>query len=117
MEWQIQANRQAGLSPEENIQKIIEYSTLPGTSRHHWGTEIDIIDGTIQSQGDVLLAEKFHEGGLMNAPYLAKKMRQPLDLFVRIQTNSNALDLITNLGTTVMLLYLDLYTVPIWIST
>ncbi len=31
------ANRQAGLSPEENIQKIIEYSTLPGTSRHHWG--------------------------------------------------------------------------------
>lgn len=57
------ANRQAGLSPEENIQKIIEYSTLPGTSRHHWGTEIDIIDGTIESQGDVLLAEKFHEGG------------------------------------------------------
>jgi LAS superfamily LD-carboxypeptidase LdcB len=32
------ANETAGLSPEQNIKKIIEYSTLPGTSRHHWGT-------------------------------------------------------------------------------
>ncbi len=31
------------LSPEEAINKIIEYSTLPGTSRHHWGTDIDIV--------------------------------------------------------------------------
>ncbi|WP_010520873.1 M15 family metallopeptidase [Aquimarina agarivorans] len=32
-----------GLSPETAINKIIEYSTLPGTSRHHWGTDIDIV--------------------------------------------------------------------------
>ncbi len=32
-----------GLSPEVAINKIIEYSTLPGTSRHHWGTDIDIV--------------------------------------------------------------------------
>ena len=33
-----------GLVPNEALQKIIEYSTLPGSSRHHWGTDIDIID-------------------------------------------------------------------------
>lgn len=26
----------------ERFQKILEYSAAPGTSRHHWGTEIDI---------------------------------------------------------------------------
>ena len=38
------SNAKKGISPMENINKIIEYSTLPGTSRHHWGTDIDIID-------------------------------------------------------------------------
>jgi len=33
-----------GLSPIQAIRKIVEYSTIPGTSRHHWGTDIDIID-------------------------------------------------------------------------
>ena len=32
------------MDDEAAIDKIIEYSTLPGTSRHHWGTDIDIID-------------------------------------------------------------------------
>ena len=57
------ANAKAGLSPQKNIQKIIEYSTIPGTSRHHWGTEIDIIDGAIPPEGDVLLTRKFHNSG------------------------------------------------------
>lgn len=26
----------------ERIKKILEYSAMPGTSRHHWGTEIDV---------------------------------------------------------------------------
>lgn len=29
---------------EERFRKILEYSSAPGTSRHHWGTEIDIND-------------------------------------------------------------------------
>ena len=57
------ANKSKGLSPEENIKKIIEYSTLPGTSRHHWGTDIDIIDGFKPRKGDLLLTEKFHGNG------------------------------------------------------
>jgi len=57
------ANHDAGLSPIENIQKIIEYSTLPGTSRHHWGCDVDLIDGSKPKNGDVLLTEKFHGEG------------------------------------------------------
>ena len=57
------ANETAGLSPEQNIKKIIEYSTLPGTSRHHWGTDVDIVDGSKPKVGDVLVAEKFHNKG------------------------------------------------------
>ncbi|MBT8289141.1 MAG: M15 family metallopeptidase [Flavobacteriaceae bacterium] len=34
-----------GLGPIESIKKIIRFSTIPGTSRHHWGTDIDIVDG------------------------------------------------------------------------
>ena len=26
------------------MNEIMRFSTVPGTSRHHWGTEIDIID-------------------------------------------------------------------------
>ena len=52
-----------GLSPEKAITKIIEYSTIPGTSRHHWGTEIDVIDAQPLVEGDVLLEEHFHDSG------------------------------------------------------
>ncbi|MDC9723320.1 MAG: M15 family metallopeptidase, partial [Urechidicola sp.] len=47
-----------GLSPKEAIHKIIEYSTIPGTSRHHWGTDIDIIDANVERPESVL--ETFH---------------------------------------------------------
>ncbi len=52
-----------GMEPLEAIDKIIEYSTIPGTSRHHWGTEIDIVDGSVEAEGDVLVAEKFEGDG------------------------------------------------------
>ncbi len=29
-------------SPKEKALKILEYSSMPGTSRHHWGTDIDL---------------------------------------------------------------------------
>lgn len=52
-----------GLSPLKAIQKIIEYSTIPGTSRHHWGTDLDIIDGIPKQPKDVLLTKHFEENG------------------------------------------------------
>ena len=56
-----------GMEPLNAIDKIIEYSTIPGTSRHHWGTDIDIIDGYPKVSGDVLVPEKFEEGGPFEA--------------------------------------------------
>ncbi len=52
-----------GLSPLEAIRKIIEYSTIPGTSRHHWGTDIDIIDGNPDQPKNVLLTKHFEGEG------------------------------------------------------
>ena len=56
-----------GLPAKDAIQEIISYSTLPGTSRHHWGTDIDIIDNANPQSGDVLLAEKFYGDGPSSA--------------------------------------------------
>lgn len=52
-----------GLTPKESIKKIIEYSTIPGTSRHHWGTDIDIIDDFPNIKTNVLDPNKFNIGG------------------------------------------------------
>lgn len=32
------------LSPAERVHAILRYSALPGTSRHHWGTDLDVYD-------------------------------------------------------------------------
>lgn len=52
-----------GMSPEKVLDKIIEYSTLPGTSRHHWGTEIDIIDDAANKPRNYLVEKNFAKGG------------------------------------------------------
>lgn len=53
-----------GLTPTQAIEKIIEYSTIPGTSRHHWGTDIDIIDGNAKPRPkSVLQPALFHGDG------------------------------------------------------
>lgn len=53
-----------GLTPIQAIEKIIEYSTIPGTSRHHWGTDIDIIDGAaVPRPSSVLQPDHFHGKG------------------------------------------------------
>ncbi len=53
-----------GLTPSQAIEEIIEYSTIPGTSRHHWGTDIDIIDGNASPRPkSVLQPELFHGKG------------------------------------------------------
>ncbi|WP_343487728.1 M15 family metallopeptidase [Allomuricauda sp. d1] len=57
-----------GMQPADAIDKIIEYSTIPGTSRHHWATDIDIVDGNQKVSGDVLVPSKF-EGEGPYAPF------------------------------------------------
>lgn len=53
-----------GLTPIASISKIIEYSTIPGTSRHHWGTDLDLIDGGASPRPkSVLQPQLFHGDG------------------------------------------------------
>lgn len=52
-----------GMNPTDAIDKIIEYSTIPGTSRHHWGTDIDVVDGYRKVEGDVLVPHKYEGEG------------------------------------------------------
>lgn len=52
-----------GFTPAQSITKIIEYSTIPGTSRHHWGTDLDLIDANAVRPKNVLQPEHFHGKG------------------------------------------------------
>jgi LAS superfamily LD-carboxypeptidase LdcB len=33
------------LPPAERLEAILRWSALPGASRHHWGTDLDLVDG------------------------------------------------------------------------
>lgn len=52
------------LKPMQAINEIIRFSTIPGTSRHHWGTEIDIIDENYSEEINVLMSSKFEKEGI-----------------------------------------------------
>mgnify|MGYP001031706809 CR=1 FL=1 len=52
-----------GMTGKQAITKILEYSTIPGTSRHHWGTDIDITDANAPKQNSLLVTEKFDDNG------------------------------------------------------
>lgn len=54
----------SGLKPIDAINKIIEYSTIPGTSRHHWGTDLDIVDHAKPIPSDPLNPKHFAKGEL-----------------------------------------------------
>jgi LAS superfamily LD-carboxypeptidase LdcB len=38
--WNLAENK--SLSPTERAKTILKYSSMPGSSRHHWGTDIDL---------------------------------------------------------------------------
>ncbi len=54
---------QAGKTPREAVQEIITVSTIPGTSRHHWGTDIDLYQKVSNSPKLKLEKEHFQAGG------------------------------------------------------
>jgi LAS superfamily LD-carboxypeptidase LdcB len=53
----------SALSPEEIIFAILRWSALPGSSRHHWGTDIDVFDANTQSLEEVKLVPAESEAG------------------------------------------------------
>lgn len=55
----------AQLSPPERISAILRWSALPGASRHHWGSDVDLIDGNAAGakDRDPLTVAAFSPGG------------------------------------------------------
>ncbi|PJG84599.1 M15 family metallopeptidase [Conservatibacter flavescens] len=53
------------LSTWQKCQKILRWSALPGASRHHWGTEIDIFDPNLLPANQTLQLEpwEYEQGG------------------------------------------------------
>ena len=70
----IKFTKEFKLTPDEAINEIIRFSTIPGTSRHHWGTEIDIIDEDFKNEKNPLISEKYESGGVYN------KLKKWMDL-------------------------------------
>lgn len=53
------------LSPPERVAAILQWSALPGASRHHWGTDVDLIDANALAPGFrvQLTAEEYSGSG------------------------------------------------------
>ena len=53
-------------SEEQWLHRILRFSALPGTSRHHWGTDIDIFDPTRIPVGESLqlIPSEYGNGGI-----------------------------------------------------
>lgn len=56
------------LDEQERFKKILEYSAVPGTSRHHWGTDIDI-NGAEPAYFNSPKGAKEYEWLVKNAPF------------------------------------------------
>jgi hypothetical protein len=63
----------SALNPEEIVNAILRWSAIPGASRHHWGTDIDIYDGnTIPEEGyDIqLISDEVEPNGIFGKLHL-----------------------------------------------
>src|SRR5262245_14118478 len=55
----------ATLSEAEKVEAILWWSALPGTSRHHWGTDFDVVDAAAMPAGYKLqvIPSEYLDGG------------------------------------------------------
>ena len=62
----------ASLSERELVFAILRWSALPGASRHHWGTDIDVYDAAARPEGyEIELVPAEYEGDGMFGPLSA----------------------------------------------
>jgi LAS superfamily LD-carboxypeptidase LdcB len=56
------------MSEDERVTAILQWSALPGTSRHHWGTDMDVIDTAALPLGEVaqLVPEEYAPGAVFS---------------------------------------------------
>lgn len=68
------------LDPAERVGAILCWSALPGTSRHHWGSDVDVADGHAIARGYELRleADEYRRGGPFAAlsAWLSANMRR-----------------------------------------
>lgn len=68
------------LDPGARVEAILLWSALPGASRHHWGSDIDVADGGVMAAGYAprLEVEEFRRGGPFAAlsAWLSANMRR-----------------------------------------
>jgi LAS superfamily LD-carboxypeptidase LdcB len=59
----------AALDDGARVETILLWSALPGASRHHWGSDIDVADGHVMARGyqPKLLVEEYRRGGPFGA--------------------------------------------------
>ena len=63
------------MDEEAIVRAILQWSALPGASRHHWGSEVDVFDRAALAPGEVpqLLPQQYAAGGVF----------EPLSRFLR----------------------------------
>lgn len=81
----------ADLDEQELLASILRWSALPGASRHHWGTDLDVIDRAAIPEGyDVrLMCDEYEEGGVFAKLGAWLDETLPRSEFFRPYTNDN----------------------------
>ncbi len=56
----------AALDEDTLVSTILHWSALPGASRHHWGTDLDVVDAAAMPAGyrPQLVSQEFAPGGV-----------------------------------------------------
>ena len=78
--WERKWQRLADLDPHSRTQKILEFSSMPTTSRHHWGTDIDLNK----------LENSYFESGRGKAEYEWLVKNAPNFGFYQVYTSKNS---------------------------
>jgi LAS superfamily LD-carboxypeptidase LdcB len=75
----------AALSEEQRVHAILRYSALPGASRHHWGTDIDVYDAAAVPPGYTLqlTPAEYADDGLFGPlhHWLSEHVGQGMDFY------------------------------------
>ena len=68
------------LSLKDKVYTVLHWSALPGTSRHHWGTDLDVFDPTLIPAGTTLQLQpwEYQHGGYFHplACWIAEHLEQ-----------------------------------------
>ena len=71
----------AQMTPHQQLHAILRFSALPGTSRHHWGTDIDVYDAAALPEGYALQLSpaEVAPGGMFDALHCWLDQRMAAD--------------------------------------